>query len=85
MSRDVVQTASVRQSWPGQRPKSVGLDAQSADYFFYRRAEGAIGTDAEGISVSGCGRDAPGLTLQLSHPMGGEAADLHLQDVPVDD
>ena len=66
--------------------KSVVLDAPSADYFLLSARSSGNRTDAEGISLFLVRRDAPGLTLQ-AYPTqsGGRAADLHLQDVPVDD
>jgi len=66
--------------------KSVVLDAPSADYFLLSARSGGHCTDAEGISLFLVRRDAPGLTLQAyATQSGGRAADLQLQDVPVDD
>ncbi len=66
--------------------KSVVLDAPSADYFLLSARSSGNRTDVEGISLFLVRRDAPGLTLQ-AYPTqsGGRAADLHLQDVPIDD
>jgi alkylation response protein AidB-like acyl-CoA dehydrogenase len=66
--------------------KSVVLDAPSADFFLFSARSSGARTDAEGISLFLVQRDAPGLTLQ-AYPTqsGGRAADLHLQDVRVDD
>jgi alkylation response protein AidB-like acyl-CoA dehydrogenase len=66
--------------------KSVVLDAPSADYFLLSARSSGNRTDAEGISLFLVRRDAPGLTLR-AYPTqsGGRAADLHLQDVPIDD
>jgi alkylation response protein AidB-like acyl-CoA dehydrogenase len=66
--------------------KSVVLDAPSADYFLLSARSSGNRTDAEGISLFLVQRDAPGLTLQ-AYPTqsGGRAADLHLQDVRIND
>ncbi len=66
--------------------KSVVLDAPSADYFLVSARSSGKPTDAEGISLFLVRRETPGLTLQ-AYPTqaGGRAADLHFQDVPIDD
>lgn len=65
--------------------KDVVLDAPSADYFLVSaRLSGDI-SDAQGICLFLVKRDAPGLTL-VSYPTqyGSRAADLHLEQVPVE-
>ncbi len=71
--------------WRLSGRKSVVLDAPSADYFLLSARSSGRQTDAEGISLFLVRGDAPGLTLQ-AYPTqsGGRAADLDLQDVPVD-
>lgn len=66
--------------------KSVVLDAPSADYFLLSARSSGNRTDAAGISLFLLRSDAPGLTLQ-AYPTqsGGRAADLELQDVPIED
>jgi len=66
--------------------KSVVLDAPSADCFLVSARSSGRQTDAGGISLFLVRRDAPGLTLQAyATQSGGRAADLSLQDVPVED
>jgi alkylation response protein AidB-like acyl-CoA dehydrogenase len=83
-----VASTAVRDAkgWRLTGRKSVVLDAPSADYFLLSARSSGNRTDAEGISLFLIPRDAPGLTLQ-AYPTqsGGRAADLHLQDVPIDD
>jgi alkylation response protein AidB-like acyl-CoA dehydrogenase len=83
-----VASTAVRDAkgWRLTGRKSVVLDAPSADYFLLSARSSGNRTDAEGISLFLMPRGAPGLTLQ-AYPTqsGGRAADLHLQDVPVDD
>jgi alkylation response protein AidB-like acyl-CoA dehydrogenase len=83
-----VASTAVRDAkgWRLTGRKSVVLDAPSADYFLLSARSSGNRTDAEGISLFLMPRDAPGLTLQ-AYPTqsGGRAADLHLQDVPIDD
>ena len=83
-----VASTAVREAkgWRLTGRKSVVLDAPSADYFLLSARSSGSRTDAEGITLFLVRRDAPGLTLQ-AYPTqsGGRAADLHLQDVPVDD
>jgi alkylation response protein AidB-like acyl-CoA dehydrogenase len=83
-----VASTAVRDAkgWRLTGRKSVVLNAPSADYFLLSARSSGKRTDAEGISLFLVRRDAPGLTLQ-AYPTqsGGRAADLHLQDVPVDD
>jgi alkylation response protein AidB-like acyl-CoA dehydrogenase len=83
-----VASSAVRDAagWRLTGLKSVVLDAPSADYFLVSARSSGGPTDAEGISLFAVRRDAPGLTLQ-AYPTqsGGRAADLRLQDVPVDD
>jgi alkylation response protein AidB-like acyl-CoA dehydrogenase len=83
-----VASTAVRDAkgWRLTGRKSVVLDAPSADYFLLSARSSGNRTDAEGISLFMVRRDAPGLTLQ-AYPTqsGGRAADLHLQDVRVDD
>jgi alkylation response protein AidB-like acyl-CoA dehydrogenase len=83
-----VASTAVRDAkgWRLTGRKSVVLDAPSADYFLLSARSSGNQTDAEGISLFLVRRDAPGLTLQVypTHS-GGRAADLHLQDVPIDD
>src|SRR4029077_3511958 len=66
--------------------KSVVLDAPSADYFLLSARSSGNQTDAQGISLFLVPRDARGLTLP-PYPThsGGRAADLHLQDVAIED
>jgi alkylation response protein AidB-like acyl-CoA dehydrogenase len=83
-----VASTAVRdaQGWRLSGHKSVVLDAPSADYFLLSARSSGNRTDAEGISLFLVRRDAPGLTLQAyATHCGGRAADLHLQDVPIDD
>lgn len=72
--------------WRLNGRKSVVLDAPSADYFLISARSSGHPTDADGISLFLVQRDTPGLTLQ-AYPTqsGGRAADLGLQDVPVDE
>jgi alkylation response protein AidB-like acyl-CoA dehydrogenase len=83
-----VASTAVRDAkgWRLTGRKSVVLDAPSADYFLLSARSSGNRNDVEGISLFLVRRDAPGLTLQ-AYPTqsGGRAADLHLQDVPVDD
>jgi len=83
-----VATRAVRDSsgWRLTGRKSVVLDAPSADCFLVSARGSGTLTDREGICLFVVRRDAPGLTLQ-AYPTqsGGRAADLQLQDVPVDD
>ena len=83
-----VASTAVRDAngWRLTGRKSVVLDAPSADYFLLSARSSGTSTDAEGISLFLVRRDAPGLTLQ-AYPTqsGARAADLHLQNVPVDD
>jgi alkylation response protein AidB-like acyl-CoA dehydrogenase len=83
-----VASTAVRDAkgWRLTGRKSVVLDAPSADYFLLSARSSGNRTDAEGISLFLMPRDAPGLTLQ-AYPTqsGGRAADLHLQDVSIDD
>jgi alkylation response protein AidB-like acyl-CoA dehydrogenase len=83
-----VASTAVRDAkgWRVTGRKSVVLDAPSADYFLLSARSSGDRTDAEGTSLFLVQRDAPGLTLQ-AYPTqsGGRAADLHLQDVPIDD
>jgi alkylation response protein AidB-like acyl-CoA dehydrogenase len=66
--------------------KAVVLDAPSADCFLVSARSSGLVTDAEGISLFLVRREAPGLTLQAySTHCGGRAADLQLQDVPVEE
>ena len=82
-----VASTAVREAkgWRVTGRKSVVLDAPSADYFLLSARSSGSRTDVEGISLFLVRRDAPGLTLQ-AYPTqsGGRAADLYLQDVPVD-
>jgi alkylation response protein AidB-like acyl-CoA dehydrogenase len=83
-----VASTAVRDSkgWRLTGRKSVVLDAPSADYFLLSARSSGNWTDAEGISLFLVRRDAPGLTLQpYPTQSGGRAADLHLQNVPIDD
>ena len=83
-----VASMAVREAkgWRLTGRKSVVLDAPSADYFLLSARSSGNRTDAEGISLFLVRRDAPGLTLQ-AYPThsGGRAADLHLQEVPIDE
>ena len=83
-----VASSAVRDAkgWRLTGSKSVVLDAPSADYFLLSARSSGNRTDAEGISLFLVRRDAPGLTQQ-AYPTqsGGRAADLHLQDVPVEE
>ena len=83
-----VASTAVRDAngWRLTGRKSVVLDAPSADYFLLSARSSGNRTDVEGISLYLVRRDAPGLTLQ-AYPThsGGRAADLHLQDVYIDD
>src|SRR5580692_11771764 len=82
-----VASTAVRDAkgWRLTGRKSVVLDAPSADYFLLSARSSGNRTDAEGISLFLMPRDAPGLTLQ-AYPTqsGGRAADLHFQDVSID-
>jgi alkylation response protein AidB-like acyl-CoA dehydrogenase len=83
-----VASTAVRDArgWRITGRKSVVLDAPSADYFLLSARSSGHRTDAEGISLFLVRRDAPGLTLQ-AYPTqcGRRAADLHLQDVAIDE
>jgi alkylation response protein AidB-like acyl-CoA dehydrogenase len=83
-----VASTAVRDAkgWRLTGRKSVVLDAPSADYFLVSARSSGNRADAAGISLFLVRRDAPGSTLQAyATQSGGRAADLHLQDVPVDD
>ena len=83
-----VASTAVRdgKGWRLTGRKSVVLDAPSADYFLLSARSSGNQTDAQGISLFLVPRDARGLTLQ-AYPThsGGRAADLHLQDVAIED
>jgi alkylation response protein AidB-like acyl-CoA dehydrogenase len=73
------------EGWRLAGRKSVVLDAPSADYFLVSARSGGHRTDAEGISLFLVRRDAPGLTLQAyATQSGGRAADLQLENVPLE-